>query len=195
MTRTAIPAHILHGVPPHLRNAAAVLYWRHFRAQILPLPTRSRQGVALIRALMQPDHALVALSPAGRLVGIAGLRDARGGFLKSDIGGFVDVWGPRHGRTYHLLTALCRPGGETADLVLDGLAIHPAWRRHGLARALVDAAGQHARARGHAALRAEVEAGNRDGLAAWQAMGFQPVARQRLGWPWRPPARVLRLAL
>ena len=32
------------------------------------------------------------------------------------------------------------------------------------------------------------------GLAAWRALGFQPLPRQRLGWPWSPPAHVLRLA-
>ncbi|WP_258869600.1 GNAT family N-acetyltransferase [Paracoccus thiocyanatus] len=65
----------------------------------------------------------------------------------------------------------------------------------GIAQALVRSAAAHARRRGHPALRAEVEAGNRDALAAWQAMGFLPQARQRLGWPWSAPAHVLRLML
>lgn len=199
MTQTVTPAlvrpRILHGIPPQLLDAAAVLYWRHFRAQILPLPTDPRRGVALIRAVMRPGQALVALSPAGGLAGIVGLRDSSGGFLQPEVQGFTRIWGPRGGRARHLLTRLYRPGQDTADLVLDGLCVHPAWRRHGLARALVAAAAGHARSRGHAALRAEVEPGNHDALAAWRAMGFQPLARQRLGWPWTAPAEVLRLAL
>lgn len=190
-----VPHRILHGIPPQLLDAAAMLYWRHFRAQLLPLPTDPRRGAALIRAAMRPGQALVALSPSGRLAGIVGLRDPSGGFLLPGAEGFIRVWGPRGGRARHLLTRLYRPGTETSDLVLDGLAVHPAFRRQGLARALVAASAGHARSRGHAALRAEVEAGNRDGLAAWQAMGFQPIARQRLGWPWAAPAEVLRLPL
>ncbi|WP_287885395.1 MULTISPECIES: GNAT family N-acetyltransferase [Paracoccus] len=189
------PPRIQRGIPPRLHDAAAALYWRHFGTQILPWPATARQGVALVRAAMRPEQALVALAPSGRLVGMAGLRDAGGGFLAPHAKGFVAVWGPARGRLRHLATGLYRPGAETADLVLDGIAVRLQWRRQGIARALIGAAAAHARRLGHPALRAEVEAGNHGGLAAWQAMGFQPLARQRLGWPWSAPAHVLRLAL
>ncbi|MEF9602570.1 GNAT family N-acetyltransferase, partial [Paracoccus sp. PXZ] len=81
MPAAQTPPRIQRGIPPDLRNAAAALYWRHFGAQILPWPATARQGVALIRAAMRPERALVALAPSGRLVGIAGLREAGGGFL------------------------------------------------------------------------------------------------------------------
>ncbi|WP_313352670.1 GNAT family N-acetyltransferase [Paracoccus sp. (in: a-proteobacteria)] len=187
------PPCILHGIPPRLHAAAAVLFWRHFGAQILPLPVGARRGVALIRAAMQAQRALVAVSPSGRLMGMAGLRDAAGGFLEPGTDSFVTVWGPLQGRLHHLATGLFRPGAETADLVLDGIAVHPQHRRQGIARALITAAAAHARQLGHPALLAEVEARNHGALAAWQAMGFQPQARQRLGWPWSAPAHVLRL--
>jgi len=175
------PPRILRGIPPELQGAAAALYWRHFGAQVLPLPVAARQGVAL--------------APSGRLVGIVGLRGAGGGFLDPSAEGFVAVWGPARGRLRHLAAGLYRPGAATADLVLDGIAVLPQWRRQGIARALIRCAAAHASALGHPALRAEVQAGNRDGLAAWQAMGFCPLARQRLGWPWSAPAHVLRLPL
>lgn len=181
------------GIPDGLQPAAAALYWRHFGTQILPLPVPQRHGIALVRAAMRPGQALVALSPGGELLGLAGLRDANGGFLDPAPGGFVAVWGPAGGRLRHLSTRLYRAGGATADLVLDGLAVAPQWRRQGIARALVQAALDQARARGHTALRVEVEARNHAGLAAWRALGFQPLPRQRLGWPWSPPAHVLRL--
>lgn len=183
------------GVPEALRPAAAALYWRHFGAQILPMPVAARHGVALIRTAMQPEQALVALSPAGDLLGILGLRDARGGFLDPARHSFVAVWGPAGGRLRHLSTALCRPGGTTGDLVLDGLAVPPRWRRQGIARALVGAAAELARSRGHAGLRAEVAADNHTALSAWRALGFVALHRQRQGWPWTAPAHVLRLAL
>lgn len=190
-----MPHQVRLGIPADLQPAAAALYWLHFGAQILPVPAGPRQGMALIRAAMRPERALVALSPDGRLLGIAGLRDAGGGFLDPAAHSFVTVWGPARGRLRHLSTTLFRPGRATSDLVLDGIAIHPRWRRLGIARSLVAAASAHARALGHPALRAEVAADNHSGLAAWQAMGFQPLHRQRLGWPWSAPAHVLRLAL
>lgn len=199
MTKTTSPhpgtVRILHGIPPELRVAAAALYWRHFGDQILPLPASHRQGIALLRALMRPDHALLALSPRGQLVGIIGLRDARGGLLDTDARPFLTVWGRAGGHMRHMSTRLYRAGPQTADLVLDGIAIHPEWRRCGVARRLVQAAAHRARQRGHDALRAEVAAGNRGGLAAWLALGFAPLPRQRLGWPWTAPSHVLRLTI
>nr|WP_010398445.1 GNAT family N-acetyltransferase [Paracoccus sp. TRP] len=189
------PPRILRGIPDELQGAVAALYWRHFGAQISPLPARARQGVALIRTAMRPGQALVALSPAGRLVGVAGLRDANGGFLSPDAGGFVAAWGPFGGRLRHLTTALYLGGGETTDLVLDGVAVRPEWRRRGIARALVKAAAAHAREFGYPALRAEVHARNHAALAAWQAIGFRHLGRERLGWPWSAPAHVLRMAV
>lgn len=186
---------ILHGLPAHLRTAAAALYWRHFALQLLPLPTRPRRGMALVRAMLRPDHALVALSAQGQLVGIAGLRDAQGGFLAADPHSFRAVWGNARGRLCHISTGLYRAGPQTGDLVIDGIAVRPDWRRRGIAHALVLAAAEHARLRGHGALRAEVAASNREALAAWRAMGFQRQSRQRLGWPWTRPAHVLRLTL
>lgn len=183
------------GVPPGLRRAAAALYWRHFGRQILPVPVPARQGIALMRAAMQPDRALVAVSAQGGLLGLVGLRDAGGGFLDPAPGHFIAVWGRAGGRLRHLSTALYRPGRGTADLVLDGLVTHPRQRRQGVARALVQAAMAEARAQHRDGLRVEVEARNHTALAAWRALGFQPLPRQRLGWPWAAPAHVLRLPL
>lgn len=190
------PIRIRHGIPPRLALAAAALYWRHFGRQILPFPTAHRQGVALLRAAMRPEHALLALSPRGGLIGIMGLRDAQGGLLNPDAGSFQAIWGRgTEARLRHLTTRLYRAGPQTADLVLDGIAIRPEWRRRGVARLLVQAASERARSQGRHALRAEVAADNRGGLAAWQAMGFAPLRRERLGWPWAAPSHVLRLPL
>lgn len=185
---------ILHGIPPRLVGPAAALYWRHFGREILPLPLGARRGVALMRRAMQPGHGLAACCD-GRLVGIAGLRDASGGLLSAEPQDFAAVWGPAGGRLCRRLAALNRGGPETCDMLLDGLAVRPAWRRRGVARALVAAAAGQARRMGHPGLRVEVAAGNDAGLAAWLALGFQPLGRQRSGWPWAAPAHVLRLPL
>lgn len=141
---------------------------------------------------MQPERALAVLGPAGRIIGIAGLRGAEGGFLELSPQGCRQALGPRLGRLV-LATGLLRGSGDhTADLVLDGVAVRRGWQRRGLARALVDAAEAEARRLGYPGLRAEVEAGNLAGRAAWMAMGFQPQGRRRLGWIWSAPIWVLR---
>lgn len=193
--RPAVSIHLLQDLPPHLHTAAAAFYWRHFGNQVLPFPARARQGIRLIRAAMRADHTLVALSSRGQLVGIAGLRDTDGGILTAGSHQFRTVWGNAHGCLHHLGTRLYRAGPPTPDLVIDGIAIHPAWRRRGIARVLVRTVADHARTRGHMALRAEVADANRAGLAAWYAMGFSGHMRHRLGWPWSRRAHVLRLPI
>lgn len=141
---------------------------------------------------MNPERALIALSPTGALVGIAGLRGHQGGFLSASRPEFCRVFGPIGGSLRHLATLLHLRGAATPDMILDGVAVRPAWRGMGVARALVNAAATHARHVGHSALMVEVEARNRDALAAWSALEFAPAGRQRLGWPWHAPAHVLR---
>lgn len=180
------------GVPPDLRGAAARLYWRHFGPALQPLPTPARQGIALVRSAMNHERALIAVTRRGTLVGIAGLRGAEGGFLTPSVTHFHHAFGALGGSLRHLSGLLHQSGAETADLILDGVAVRPEWRRRGIGRALVEAASHHARHLGHPALMVEVEARNRDGLAAWRALAFQPAGRQRLGWPWRAQAHILR---
>ncbi|MTH34735.1 GNAT family N-acetyltransferase [Paracoccus limosus] len=179
------------GVPPALAGAAARLYWRSFGADLCPCALDPRRGAALVRALMQPDRALIAIGASGGVLGIAGLRGSRGGFLELSPGACRQVLGPWWGRLALAMANLHR-GGETADLVLDGVAVRRGWQRQGIARALADAAGAEALRLGYPGLRAEVAAQNVTALAAWQALGFQPQGRQRLGWVWAAPAWVLR---
>ncbi len=179
-------------MPTHLRGAAARLYWRGLGGGLQPVPTHPRDGAALIAAVMVASRALAAVSDRGTLVGIAGLRGAQGGFLSPAAADFHQVFGGVRGGMRHLGSRLHRPGRETPDLILDGVAVRPHWRGRGVARALVAAALQEARDLGHPALMAEVEARNHAALAAWLALGFHHAGRQRLGWPWHPPAHVLR---
>lgn len=181
------------GVPCHLQGAAARLYWRGFGPALQFLPTPARAGAALVTATMNGERALIALSDGGNLVGIAGLRGAAGGFLTPGIGDFRATFGPVRGLLRYLSSHLHRGGAETRDLILDGVAVRPPWRERGIARALVLAAMDEARRLGHPALRVEVEARNIAALATWTALGFQPLDRQNLGWPWRARAHVLRL--
>ncbi|MDS9467096.1 GNAT family N-acetyltransferase [Paracoccus sp. MBLB3053] len=179
----------------HLGGAAARLYWRSFGPALQPLPTATREGVALVAMTMNRERALIALDRNGALVGIAGLRGARGGILSPSAADFLATFGRYRGRLRHAASWLHRAGPETYDLILDGVAVRRHWRGRGVARALVAAAMEEARRLGHPALLVEVEARNLDALAAWQAMGFQSAGRQRLGWPWRARAHVLRKPL
>jgi len=61
---------------------------------------------------------------------------------------------------------------ETARAEITDLGVRPAFRRHGIATGLVDAAEQWVRDRGVARIEIQVAQGNREGQAFWRARGF-----------------------
>jgi ribosomal protein S18 acetylase RimI-like enzyme len=58
-------------------------------------------------------------------------------------------------------------------LEIHGLAVDPAYRRRGIARALLDAAVEHARERGARRLRLRVLAPNEGAIALYRVAGFE----------------------
>lgn len=122
-----------------------------------------------------PAHGLAAIAPDGALAGVAGLRDARGGFLREM---------PATARL------LFRPAPDTACLVIDGIvARHP---RRGVGTALLERAAELAHAGQYPGLQAEVATRNRSAMAFYAACGFAEVGRGPFGWPWTGPVAILR---
>lgn len=60
------------------------------------------------------------------------------------------------------------------------VVVEPAWRRRGVARALIAAAEGFARARGARWISAKIFSGNAEALAFWAREGFEPHYEQRL---------------
>lgn len=61
---------------------------------------------------------------------------------------------------------------ETERAEITDVGVRPEWRRRGVARRLVEAAQAWVRERGVARIEIQVAAGNREGQAFWQAMGY-----------------------
>lgn len=167
------------GIAPRDRLAAAALWWRGIGRRVLP-HARARAGIRWTLAALRPGEALTAHDARGRLVGLAGLRDGAGGLLRwqEPMRGTL---GPLAGGLGRAGLLLWRGGPPTADLVLDGLAVHPRAARTGVARALLRAALAEAEARGRPGLTVEVLATNRAARALYAAEGFAEVARHRPG--------------
>lgn len=81
---------------------------------------------------------------------------------------------PAGGHTIGLI--LCLPAGDAVDIAALGIAAP--YRRRGVARRLVLAAGERARGSGAARLILEVAADNAPALALYRGLGFAAVARR-----------------
>lgn len=160
---------------------------RQGRVQIAsPIPDRHLADAALLWARafapplgarqprLRPCHGIAAIGANGRLGGVAGIRDHRGGFLADQ------PW---------LARVLYRMAPPTADLVIDGIVVDD--RRLGIGRALLDRAAQVARHAGRPGLRAEVEVRNTVAMAFYAATGFVEIGRGFFGWPWSGPVAIL----
>lgn len=179
------------GVPPQALDQAAHLYWQNFGRQIMPLPVRRHRGEAFVANALRLSNVLVALNAQGRVLGMAGLRDASGGMLDHCSTRFVAAWGPM-GRPLHWAFGFYRAGGDTSDLIIDGIAVLRQFRGQGLARALIEAAAEHAHLRGYPGLCAEVQRGNHPATALYLSSGFQLSGESRIGWPWSGRAQIMR---
>ncbi|MFD2844357.1 GNAT family N-acetyltransferase [Paracoccus cavernae] len=102
--------------------------------------------------------------------------------------------GPLRGRMALWANRLHRSGPATSDMVLDGLIVRPELRGRGYGQALVAAAAELAQERGYAGLRVELSATNEAARALYKMLGFAPVGRARIGWPWSGPAEIMRFA-
>lgn len=182
------------GLRPEHRPEAARLYWQGFGREILPFALDDARGTALVAASLRPDMALVALLPDGGLAAMAGIRDAGGGFLAPDRAAVLEHCGPWRGRMALWANRLHRSGPATSDMVLDGLIVRPELRGRGYGQALVAAAAELAQERGYDGLRVELSATNEAARALYKMLGFAPVCRARIGWPWSGPAEIMRFA-
>lgn len=168
------------------RRAAAALWWRGLGRQVLappgciPSATATRGAIRWGAAALNPAAVLAARDGRGHLIGLAGLRDGSGGMIAWDRPlrphlGLIRACIGRVG------LGLWRSGPATGDLVLDGLVVHPRWRRQGVAGRLVQAALAEAARRGHPGLHVEVFADNHPANALYARAGFGVIGRRRLG--------------
>lgn len=149
---------------------AVALWWASFGRAVRPLGGEGPLGA-------DGRRGLVAVGQDGAVIGVAGLRDVGGGWLRLRPG---------------LLDPLFRPAPPTDDLVIDGIAVAAAHRRHGVGQALVAGALARAAQGGHPGLRAEVARRNAGAVRFWQAAGFVETGRGRFGWPWGGPVLLMR---
>lgn len=189
--RHGAQAEIRRGLPMALRSEAAALFWLAFAPLLRPLG-RARAGRAWLRGALRCDRVIAATDISGRLIGVAGLRDADGGVLRSGGGPMRRVWGARGGRLRMWLLRLWR-AGETQALVIDGIAVAPEMRGAGIGGRLVEALAAEARAQGRTALQVEVAPGNRKVAAFYHGLGFRRVDAPPVGWPWAGRALVMRM--
>ena len=75
---------VRNGLPDAMREQAAALYWEAFGDKLGRVMGPRRKALAFLQRSLNEDHAVVALSPSGHLLGVAGFKSYYGSFAGGD---------------------------------------------------------------------------------------------------------------
>lgn len=170
-----------HGLPDALRAQAAALYWDAFGDKLGRVMGPKPKAIAFLRLALSQDHAIVALSNQGELLGMVGFKTYQGSFaggspahLRKAYGRFGAFW-----RTT-LLGALVQTT-ENERFLLDGICVAPAARGQGVGTLLLEAICAEAQARGYAGIRLDVVSSNPRARLLYERFGFTALQTEPLG--------------
>jgi len=173
--------HITTGIPASDFDLAADLYWEAFGEKLGVVMGPRDKGIAFIRRVLDPSHAISAVDDDGTLLGIVGFKTkdsalVGGSFadLQATYGGWGAAW--RAGLLHFL-----ERDTENTRFLMDGIFVAPAARGKGVGTALLAAIIDEARARGYPAVRLDVIDSNDRAKALYAREGFIVEKVQELG--------------
>ncbi|MGN0934504.1 GNAT family N-acetyltransferase [Falsigemmobacter intermedius] len=170
----------LHFLAEGARDQAAGLYWQAFEGKLGRLLGPSPRALPVIRAALDPHHALAAVTAAGEVVGVAGFRSPGGSFVSLTPGLLRRFYGPAGSLWRIGAMRLLGVDTDNERFLIDGISVAPARRSQGIGRALLEELATRALAEGYQALRLDVAESNPRARALYERCGFRLVRRQRM---------------
>lgn len=160
------------GLPDHLRDDAARLYWQAFGAKLGRVLGPEAMAHDFLVRVMRADRCLIALDDKGRLLGIAGFKTPEGSFAGGTQEDLTAIYGRFGGAWRGLVLRLLGADGDTERFLLDGLCVVEAAQGQGVGTALLDAICVEAVRRGYPSVRLDVVDTNPRARALYEREGF-----------------------
>ncbi|TRW97529.1 GNAT family N-acetyltransferase [Paracoccus sp. M683] len=169
------------GLRPDHRAAAAAAYWQAF-AQKLRYPLGPPdKGIRFILRVLDADHAISAISPDGRFLGLAGFKTPKGAFLGGDFDDLASIYGYLGAAFRAALVGVLERPNEPQTLLMDGIVVEETARGLGVGTALLQAVECHAAGLGLARVRLDVINTNPRARALYERRGFVAHSISRTG--------------
>lgn len=167
------------GLPErHLKKAAA-LHFEAFSEKIGGILGRDGRGAAFFADIINPAFGICALSKdREQLLGIAGFKTADGALIGGELADLQRYYGLVGGLWRGLLLGLLDRPVETDVLLMDGIAVVPQMRGHGVGSALLDAVCREAVRRRKANIRLDVIDTNPRAKSLYERKGFVAASSQ-----------------
>ena len=169
------------GLPEAMRADAARIYWQAFGSKLGRVLGPDARALRFLERAISADHAMIALSPQGALLGLIGFRSPKGGFAEGTEDDLRAAYG-RIGAMWRgaALRAISRDM-EDDRFLIDGICVAPEARGQGLGTALIEAVAAWATAQSFHELRLDVIDTNLRARALYERLGFRITRTESLG--------------
>lgn len=169
------------GLPSGHEGAAADLYWQAFGPKLNRLLGPEACALRMLAAGIRHDHAIAALDPKGRLIGIAGFRDPDGGLTDQGPALMRQTYGLWGATWRRLAFRALEQDVDNTRFLIDGISVARASRGRGVGTALLAALCDAGYARGYREIRLDVLPENLRARSLYEREGFAVVGTQRMG--------------
>ncbi|MEQ8657962.1 MAG: GNAT family N-acetyltransferase [Hyphomicrobiales bacterium] len=164
------------------RKDAVLGYWEAFSRKLrYPLGPRHK-ALAFIERVLDPTHAISAISSDGEFLGVAGFKTPDGAFVGGGLSEMIKVYGSIGGTVRGLLIGLLERENEPDTLLMDGIFVQPAARSRGVGTLLLSAIEEHAVRCGLTRVRLDVIDTNPRAKALYTQRGFVETSQMSV-WP------------
>lgn len=160
------------GLQPEHREAAAYLFWDAFKTKLAAVMKPESRALSYLARNIDPDHAISAVSASGVLLGVAGYKTSKGGFVGGGLAELCAVYGWIGGFWRGLLLSTLDRPLEAQTLQMDGIFVAPSARGQGVGTKLLDAVKQKARDLDCASVRLDVIDTNPRARRLYEREGF-----------------------
>lgn len=172
---------VTHGFANHECDLVAHMYWQAFGAKLGRVLGPQERGVAFVRAVLDPTHALCARAADGTLLGVSGFKTYKGALVGGTWRDLVQHFG-WVGTAWRLpLLALLERDVENERFLMDGIFVRETARGQGVGTLLLNAIALEARQRGYAEVRLDVIDSNPRARSLYERHGFVALPSQNLG--------------
>jgi len=163
------------------REQVALLYWQAFGAKLGRVMGPDGRGIAFFETVVNPEFALVARGPDGRLLGLAGFKTAQGGLVKGSYADLARVYGWVGAAWRALVLSVLERDVQPNVFQMDGIFVNADARGMGVGTALLDAVAQEAANRELAQVQLDVIDINPRAKALYERVGFREIGTESTG--------------
>jgi len=169
------------GLPEDTFDAAAALYWEAFGGKLGKVMGPSEKGVAYVRRVLDPSHAICALGANNELLGVVGFKTSQSAMVGGTFRDLSAIYGVFGATWRAVCLSLLERDVENEHFLMDGIFVSPNARGQGVGTTLMQAIKDEGRARGYDSLRLDVINTNPRARALYERLGFQADQVQHLG--------------